>query len=269
MFLTRGSYRRKIITLGLAVFVALALIATGFASWVLSSNAEKPSEGGVEVGVVEETTIEVTINSITGGVGENNNIFAFEPESDDNSGRVKHSGKTEDYAEALEIKINFTVSNIANVGKIYTNLIIPEGVKKAAEANYITLPAGANADIVIVDTNESKTANKTGTNYTYEYNASTDEATVEYTLKCGWGSVFGGKNPGRYYDEAAQGDVDIEVIKKNLGEMKALMHNTTWDVYKALSLEDQKKPDLGLSASEEDTTYYIGNYKLTIYAEVK
>ena len=43
--LTRRSFKRKIIAVGVSLFSALALFATGFASWVISSDATREQDG--------------------------------------------------------------------------------------------------------------------------------------------------------------------------------------------------------------------------------
>ena len=57
--LTRKSYRRKLIMFGASIFMSLALVATGFAAWVLSKDAQVQDNGSVEVGKITESNIEI------------------------------------------------------------------------------------------------------------------------------------------------------------------------------------------------------------------
>ena len=269
--LTRSSYRRKIITIGVSVFAAVALMATGFASWVLSSNANAPSEGGLQVGVVQEANIEISVTGITGGAGDNHNEFAFEPLATDLSGKVKYGGEGT-VSEALAITVTATIKNVQSVGKVYVDITLPAGVQKAIDEGYVTLVSPASRHYIvgtestIGDATKAASATLANDGYEYSYDSASGLATLKYVVKLGWGAKFGGMNPGLYYDDPSQPGYESGVaeISETLGTMKALMHNTTWDVYKALSLDDQQKADLG-----KGDAYRIGNYTFTIYADVK
>ena len=84
MGLTRSSFKKKIIVFGVAVFTALALTATGFATWVLSTSVSKDAGGNVNVGITNEAKI--GISEVT-YVGDKKEIH-FEPLADDSTGRV-------------------------------------------------------------------------------------------------------------------------------------------------------------------------------------
>lgn len=38
--LTKNSYKRKVILFGVLLFMSIALISTGFAAWIMSTNAK-------------------------------------------------------------------------------------------------------------------------------------------------------------------------------------------------------------------------------------
>ena len=52
MKLTKKSYNRRIYAFGIMVFIAVALVSTGFASWVMSNNAVNAPEGTISVGQI-------------------------------------------------------------------------------------------------------------------------------------------------------------------------------------------------------------------------
>ena len=55
MKITKGHYNRKLLTFGVMLFLAIALISTGFAAWIMSSGAEKGFEDeNISVGVITE-----------------------------------------------------------------------------------------------------------------------------------------------------------------------------------------------------------------------
>ena len=58
--LTRKSYQRKAMVVGATAFAGIALMATGFAAWVISSSATKNVQGGVQVGTISNKSIEIT-----------------------------------------------------------------------------------------------------------------------------------------------------------------------------------------------------------------
>ena len=269
--LTRKSYKRKIITLGVTIFTAVALAATGFASWVLSSNSTADVDGGLQVGVVQDASINIEV-SLSGGEGTAQNIFAFEPQRTDVSGKVKHSGNEGDFAEALTVKVTARINNAKNVGKIYVDMTVPDGVKAAAQQGYIILPTCTDNARYIVgtanavgDATASSAATLETEGYTYTYDRDSDVATLTYLVRFGWGAKFGGDNPGIYYDKEENKDLFThEQIIEALGTMKAVMHNTDWATYSQLTESQKQMADLSMGDD-----YKIGTYLFKIHAEVK
>ena len=83
--LTKKSYRRKRMLMGLALFMSIALISTGFAAWVISSSVEKDGGGNVSAGTVSDKSISLEINNAA-DLG----TVKFEPCKEDTSGRVRY-----------------------------------------------------------------------------------------------------------------------------------------------------------------------------------
>ena len=94
--LTKKSYRRKRMLMGLALFMSVALISTGFAAWVISSSVEKNVDSNVQVGTVSDKSIGLTVEfmSVDGfdGIQDTDKMFQFEPNRKDRSGRVRYEG---------------------------------------------------------------------------------------------------------------------------------------------------------------------------------
>lgn len=225
--LTRKSYQRKAMVVGATAFAGIALMATGFAAWVISSSATKNVPGGVQVGTISEKSItfgEITIKALD--EGDTRNYFSFEPTKEDKSGRVRCDGEN---WENLSLKVKGTYSPASYVNKFSLGLrmgtVNPADNKftvgtddetrmeKAQTDEYIVLPecwaggtaASTKADGVSVDTNGAG-ASASGFNITVEG----DVATFEYTISFAWGEHFKGTkgetqqnlNPSEYYDSA-------------------------------------------------------------------
>jgi predicted heme/steroid binding protein len=190
--MTRKSYKRRRIILGVCLFASVSLIATGFAAWVISANANKTSKGNVTVGAVDNTNI--TISDIT---LSNPSSFAFEPLKTDTVGRVRYDGTN---SENLSITLTASVTPAAYVKDITVAMTVPGGVTAAATANYIVLPDCVTAAQTLT---EGTGLTKNGTSYD-----------ISYTIAFTWGSYFGTHNPGVYYDEDTAGKAvsDADVV---------------------------------------------------------
>ncbi|MDD6801103.1 MAG: hypothetical protein PUE65_00830 [Mollicutes bacterium] len=250
--LTRKSYQRKAMVVGATAFAGIALMATGFAAWVISSSATKNVQGGVQVGTISNKSIEITdvdfVEPGTFAEGESaRKYFSFEPTKGDNTGRVRCDGKNwenlslkvtgkyspADYVNSFSIALRMgTVDEAKNEFKADT---AAEGRLAAAQTdNYITLPtcwAGGTTDGkgVTVNTNAAGIVGEAnGMAITVAEEDGKKVATFTYTISFAWGSHFNNLNPSEYYDtdegkNAHKGDA----YKTDLGNF-----------YKAMTGED-------------------------------
>lgn len=250
MRLTRRAYKRKLIMFGASIFAALSLTATGFASWVLSNDVQKEEFGNIEVGTITEANIGIeNINFV-----DDVKTFAFEPQEDDESGRVRNDGES---FENLTVKLGWTVTNYSRVGTHTITFKVHENIKAAVDAGYITMPVGFTltdkTETVKVMVGEQEvektyytatyTVNKvtatgvsddgilkytvnTGDNVeTSGYTEVADSVSFELTLTFGWGTTFGGQNPGIYYDSDAVGKaVSYDDMKATLEAFRAAVY---------------------------------------------
>ena len=266
--LTRKSYRRKLIMFGAAIFMSLALTATGFAAWILSNDAKKDQNGSVEVGAVAETSIElsdITFDKTT-DTQQEIKTFYFEPLATDNQGRVRYDNKNKPAPEDLDININFSLNNYQIVGDLYVEFKIPATIQAAIDAGYITLVGEyqkLGTEVIKVGEKDvtyqvykysiGSTISETGktsdniVSYTYAKTGDVEKIDVVMTLKFAWGAKFGategvaGQNPGIYFDTHEVGkNVEFATVKNELNTMKALMHGITPSDYISKSEEDQK-----------------------------
>lgn len=236
--LTRKSYQRKAMVVGATAFAGIALVATGFAAWVISSSATKNVQGNVQVGTISEKSIEITGVKFK-EVGEGTrDYFSFEPVKTDLSGRVRYDGKnnyenlslvvTGKYKPASYVN-NFSIGlRMGTVGADGNFTPDTEAEKRIENAdkvsNYIKLPAcwaGATTggDGVKFNTNG---AGFTATDGNGKITVDGDGlATFEYTISFEWGDHFkdGTKNlnPSEFYDsDTGEANYDDAEFKNDL-----------------------------------------------------
>lgn len=204
--LTKKSYKRKRVLMGLALFMSIALVSTGFAAWVISSSVEKEGEGNVSAGTVSDKSLELVINN-----AEDLGTIKFEPKKEDNSGRVRYEGNNSDNYESLSVTVTGQITkNPEYLGDLTIQLVelnetgdaaLPQANSKlaaAADKGYITLPECFYNPIKL---------NEQGSTF---YN--TTDNSFSYTITFGWGSTFRGANPGYYYDGLdAEGNADADI----------------------------------------------------------
>lgn len=227
---TRNSYKRKIIMFGMMIFISIALISTGFAAWVLSTQTKVDNEGNVTVGVVENKSFEITFTEIKDQNGndltktEGGKIiadstkmkFSFEPVKDDEQGRVRWNGTA---SENLSITFKGTIKNATYLGSFNVKMTMTEEVKSLVGSEtsrkYIIAPDCAKDSGVELKDSESG-AYLSSDNYKLTMNGD-GSATFEVTVKFGWGDLFGNENPSTYYDTNLTGQaVSDEKVKSIL-----------------------------------------------------
>lgn len=232
--LTRKSYKRNIIVFGLMLFMGIALISTGFATWVLSQDTSLDQGGNVEVGIVEDKALEIAdVKYYTVYVGaeseENVEIkkeelaYYFEPQAGDYQGRVK--AKEGDHTEQMTLYIVGKVSPMNYIDDFNVSLTFGDEaqtaqVMAAVNNKYIVLPAcaaegGVNIieDGVIKDTATIK-----------------EDGTFVIKVAFEWGEHFNYKNPGDYYDNDTAGkEIPYDVMKSKLQDLRKCIHGATYD----------------------------------------
>ena len=211
--LTRKSFKRKRILLGICMFISIAMISTGFAAWVISTDANKEVTGNVNVGTITEAQMEFI------DVKLSNDSFNFEALESDNTGRVTADFKDDAVYENLVIVVSGKISNADYLSKVTIDFTIPAKVIEAANQGYITLPNNVTDD------------NNDGV-YSAEVSTSTVDAdgfvTFEFTLQFGWGAIFGEMNPGLYYDTEGKGkEIAEDVMMQTLGQFYMLVYEAT------------------------------------------
>ena len=191
--LTRNSYKRKIILFAVFVFISIALISTGFAAWVMSTNATENTTGNVDVGLVVDASLDITLDDVD---YINSFKFQFEPAKDDLSGRFHLEYGDNPPTENLVLEFTGTVSNPAVLKELSIEMILPAGMQKAIDLKYISAPDCVKDKVALV----------------------VDTETGEFSCKLEfkWGEFFNNTNPSVYYDEDPKG--------KTISSFEALKH---------------------------------------------
>ncbi len=222
--ITRRTYKRKKIVMGLALFGAIGLVSTGFAAWVLSASASNQQNPNIKVGSVSDKSMEFENVKIYGlnDAGEEvlTSNYSFNPRFDDNTGRVRFgSNEGADEGERLSLTVKGQIKEAQNLGTLKVSFdAIPDELAQAVTAEYIVLPACANAEQIIPFTLPEGTGSKT--------------LDFEYEIAFEWGEAFGGVNPGDYYDQTsgAGHDATIAEVKDTLEAMHTLLDNVQFSV---------------------------------------
>ena len=244
--ITRRSYKRKKIVMGIALFGAIGLVSTGFAAWVLSASASQDKGMSMTVATVDPKSMNIVIDGIytTSDIGgaqkvadiagtiSQNDEFAFDAPVSDNTGRVRYgsNGDTEK-GELLSLSILGHVENAQNMADSAHNGLtialkdtIPAGLASASAAGevdsvarkaYIDLPE-CFTDTVVIEPVAPFTNETDGTQTAY---FRTDVAFE-------WGEEFAHKNPSIYFDEDGAG-VSDERMQALLDDMKAILDTVT------------------------------------------
>lgn len=260
---TKKSGQRKAFAVGIAAFASVCLIATGFAAWVISAKAEKKETGNVNIGKVSSADVKIEVDqedTNTTGVLTAENGFSFNPDANDNSGRVRFDGTN---AEKRELNLSGKVGPQRFVTSFKIRLDIAKSetkdnktewvvdqdandrFKAAEAAKYIVLPDCFGKDVELYGTDYYTPASNGDNNA---------KAGFTYDIAFSWGGKFGGQNPGRYYDENETGKkVSDADVSKTLNEF-----------YNALMGVDSTAASGDTTASENQTTVQDGQLKFLV-----
>lgn len=197
--------RTKVVALATSLLVGVSMMGVGFASWVISNNAEATSTGNVKAESVTDNYVKLEANPVSGG-----EIIFGAPEqmSAQNPWLTNSNGAK----EKLTTTITLTVS--ANIGDItmslategYTTVESTDGFWKAVEANYIATPvvtidSQGTANAFSIEGTLSESGNLTIKRGEAEI---TSETTITLKITFGWGSAFESKNPYNYYNDGTK-----------------------------------------------------------------
>lgn len=246
MKLTRKHYNRKVLSFGLILFIAVALLSTGFAAWIMSTGTDVTPGGNVSIGVVKDGSLEFTEVAFVGGIDD----IVFDALPTDTTGDIKWDDSEGD-PENLTIKVTGKISPSSYLDNLTVNLLIPDEVKNAATQGYIVLPdCVENVVLLVEDGINKQIAN------VLDISTDSNVTTFTYTITFKWGSQFGGQNPGVYLDSSAfedQYDADSD------GDLDTDERKACYDA-KVNKMVDFKKTIYGLTQAADDSNPNEGEY---------
>ena len=129
---TRSNFGRKAITFGIVMFVAVALVASGFAAWLISSGSSNTGEGNIDVVTVSNADLSINLDDL---VDQHDNKVAtiyFAPQAGDNSGYITHSSASDNFTENLSFTVSGHIDNGDKVGTLSFSVRVPDSVIYAA-----------------------------------------------------------------------------------------------------------------------------------------
>lgn len=137
MKITRSTFTRKALTFGIIVFMSVALVASGFAAWLISSGSKVEGEGNIKVEVVDHANIKINIDNLGANNALSNAQINFAPKSDDHEGYITGTSTSADLGgETLYENLSFVVTgNVTNgdkVGTLSFSMKVSDGVCYAA-----------------------------------------------------------------------------------------------------------------------------------------
>ena len=256
--LTRKSYKRKKIAFAAVILGGVALVSSGFAAWVLSNNAKDNANGSVHVGEVKDASLEMNITLLTkrytqdtedwkAQTDRNSGKFNFNPAYNDvegTGGRVYNDQTSNDSFDCENLVLRYKIVITSSSKSAFKELKVlmaekDNGTKiqtaTSSDKNWVVAPACFNKEEIISATSTSESSDKKfdfAENKDGEQKVTGYSWTLNYDLAFNWGTAFGGKNPGEYFDTGAGKDVPLKRDTNTSEETKTVqeileeMHTT-------------------------------------------
>lgn len=215
----KSKSRRKWLLGGSLAFASVALLTTGFATWVIGTS--KPSgDGQVHIGVdtAQDNSVELTFS-----LDENDNEIFVTEDADTVNWNIKIKDLNivvgEDFYNSLEAKTDLKIAfelQKDGANSVTTDSVGVRGetgspwnyikVKSESEFFNVSLPSIYPTDGKIYDISNDATNNPDGNK----------------TLSFYWGSYFGEKAPSKFYEENRGSQNSHEYYQKALQELQAM-----------------------------------------------
>lgn len=231
---TRHAFSKKAIMITASLFVALALITTGFAAWLISSGTSGEGTGNITTATIDDARLGLTV-----AMAEGKDFVCFGPQADDKVPHIMYdppkegekddkevltatvTGTINNYDRLKEFNITIKISDKALTAAGYTWTGTNEGESSRtytynAEKAYISLPEYAvdtDGRFLPLPSDMSKTtAPKTisAGDSMFTDGATENEKRFTFDVTFGWGEKFEECNPGKYLDGEVPGHVPSE-----------------------------------------------------------
>lgn len=211
--------KRKTMTLVLCLLAALALVSVGFASWVISVDANETVSGNIKVEDVVDSRLQATITPSAPSI-----VFGT-PE-----GKASQEWLTNTTIGKEVLSVKFTIV-VTEGGKPYAGhtdkitATCQEGVvtynEDGTTVKQITPVAEGTEGNYAQAVSKEYVTKMTLSNVT---ESTSKPGTYEVIFSVGWGAKFGGDNPYTYYNGKEAADY-AEDAKTALTEMYNLLKN--------------------------------------------
>ncbi len=242
--------------MGAVILVAVILLVTGIAIWLLLGSLSQTVGGSLKVSSVVATPMSfsefyVGDEKLTGapdGTQELKDVFIFDSAQNDRKGRVTCDGKSwEKMAVTVRGKLNYA-DYLSGMSYI---LELPEGVIEAAKEGYLDISNYYNekwepksVDVIVTENDKLKDVasgrelvKRMGSDNIFYLD-------FEFTIRLKWGEQFGGKNPSVYYDELDGGaDVPDEEVMEILKHFAQLINGQSNERSKSFTLTVTATPN--------------------------
>lgn len=207
--------KRKGILMASAILGSAAIVSTGFAAWVVSTNVTETATGNIEVDDVNDKRITIT------GISLSAQSIVFGA----NDAEVANAWLTNDEpgVEVLESTISFTPdwtdTNKTDNITIYTKLQVGDIVMGMGDADVKTV-AYDSTDLTLFELDTTKTTLPAAGSVSCAQGVAT-----QITIAFKWGTAFGGMNPFEYFNSTAYygdklSEAEIEEAVKRLNAIK-------------------------------------------------
>lgn len=216
--------KRKYLLPIIATCMAVAVLAVGFAGWLITgADTTDTATGNFKTYDVENKAYKVTIEATTSGTTDK--IIFGRPADADNTGWLKYDGTVEVESLVATFVLTVTPEGSAAVADIVTDdikvtLELPGAYKTAQGKNYVAAVTMAATDV-------------TGASYDNEKNVLTLPATVfdstntvTITVTFDWGTVTGGENPYTHYKDQVNNEGNRKAAEDLLEAVYALNEET-------------------------------------------
>lgn len=225
----KKSSRRKWVVGGIALFGSVALLTTGFATWVVGVQ-QTVDKDNVNV-TVDTTKNEFVTFSLSLSATDNSIKLGETKQPDDAPEGKVNIVKIDEVTGDLTVKIdslNIEIGNdaldsytqidfaiISNNNDVSSQQFPAESIRKGSAWSYLSAPAS----ILLTNENITKAAETNTTTYTLKPSST-------LTLNFGWGDFFGEQSPANFYNSKYHanklGEDLADVIDKINTEMDAM-----------------------------------------------
>lgn len=210
----------------IATLSATALIASGFATWVIISGDSKEAQGSITADAVSDERHMITLGKWDGDKNSGSFVFAIKEgfKAEDGASWLTAKDMETGKYEKLDSTLTFSVTNAKGV----TNENLFEKIElTTSSADFNSLVENNYLTGLPTTYSDTEDTSSTGSYMYLSRSDNADGTTVDFTLKLhlNWGSKFKNKNPFEYskeYEGTASDFMDMlkEVYKANNASFK-------------------------------------------------